>query len=483
VIRPAFVGSVIGQFLLMLGASMLVPITMALIVHDSGLVALAGGLLCTWGAGAILVSVARRHSGELSLREGLLVVVAVWVAVALFGSLPYALSPHFASFGDAFFESMSGFTTTGATVLDRVEVLPGSLQLWRCLTHWIGGMGIIVLGVAILPLLGVGGMHLYRAEFSGARSEKLTPRIAETALALWKIYVALTLAQYIALRAAGMQSFEAVLHSLSTLATGGFSNRTASVGGFNSPLIEYIIVLFMLLAGINFTRHYRLWIERRPGSFFRDVEVRMYLALVLVSTLAITLNLILESGYSAATGLRAALFQASSIMTTTGFVTDDFERWPPMGQLILLALMFAGGCTGSTAGGLKISRLVILMRIVSRELKKMVHRRGVFAIRVGEQVIPESSVQSLLNMVYLAFMINFTACLILAATGVDVLTSISAVAACMFNIGPGLGGVGPSEHFGHLPAIAKWVLSGCMLAGRLEFYTALVIFTPTFWRR
>ena len=482
-IRLRLIPLVVGQFLGMLAVSMLIPLAVALVTADSGLRPIMLAFLATAAAGAVLVAFGRRWSGELSLREGLLVVVAVWVGVSLFGCLPFWFAPFFPSFIDALFESVSGFTTTGATILPQVEVLPASLQFWRCFTHWIGGMGIVVLGVAILPLLGIGGMHLYGAEFSGARSEKLTPRIAETAAALWKIYFAMTVALIAALRLAGMGWFEAVLHSFSTLGTGGFSSRTASVAGFNSPLIEAIIIVFMLLAGVNFTAQYRLWIERRPRRFFTDVEVQAYFALAMAATAAITLNLVLNNVASWSDGLRTSLFQVASIMTTTGFVTADFERWPPLSQLLLLALMFAGGCTGSTAGGLKITRIVLLMHIVSREFKRMVHRHGVFAVRLRERVIPETAVQSLLNLVYLAFLVNFVACLLLAAAGVDVLTSISAVAACMFNVGPGLGTVGPSEHFGHLPALAKWVLSVCMLAGRLEFYTALVILTPAFWRR
>lgn len=482
-IHYASLAYVVGMFLTMLGASMLVPLGVALTTGDAGLRPIVLSFLITSGVGAFLAAVGKRRSEELSVREGLLVVVAAWISVSLFGSLPFHFSPHFPSFADAFFESMSGFTTTGATVLPKVEVLPESIQFWRCFSHWIGGMGIVVLGVAILPLLGIGGMHLYRAEFSGARSEKLTPRIAETAAALWKIYFAITLLNYAALRVAGMGPFEAVLHSFSTLGTGGFSTRTASLGGFNSPLIEYITIFFMLLAGINFTVQYRLWIERRPRSFFGDIEVRVYLLIVAVATLIIGVSLIFQGGYPLASGFRAALFQVSSIMTTTGYTTDDFERWQPVGQLVLLALMFVGGCTGSTAGGLKVARIVILLRIVHRDFKRLVHRHGIFAVRLGNHVIPETSIQSLLNMVYLAFLVNFAACLLLAATGVDVLTSISAVAACMFNVGPGLGLVGPAEHYGHLPALAKWVLAGSMLAGRLEFYTTLVILTPVFWRR
>jgi trk system potassium uptake protein TrkH len=474
--------NILGRFLLSLGAIMLIPLTLTL-KGDGDLRLFGYAFLITAGAGVLLLLSTPSRSHDLSQREGLLLVCLIWFLMASFGALPFYFSPHFATYTDAFFETASGFTTTGATVLIDVEVLPQDLQFWRCLTHWLGGMGIVLLGIAILPLLGIGGMPLYRAEFSGAKSEKLKPRITETALALWKIYFALTLAEYGALRIAGMEPFDALCHSFSTLGTGGFSTRTASVAAFNSPAIEYIIIIFMLLAGINFTRHYQLWVERKPAGLFTDVGVRFYLGIAFFATAVIFGSLVWQNGYEPSLAIRKALFQVSSIVTTTGFVTDDFELWLPLPQLILLALMFIGGCTGSTAGGMKASRILLLFKLVGREFKRMVERRGVFAVRLGQEVIPETTIQSLLNMVYLAFLLFFFSCLLLAASGVDVFTCISAVTASMFNIGPGLGSVGPVENYAHLPDLAKWVLSVCMFAGRLEFYTLMVIFTTAFWRK
>ena len=482
-IRYGAIGYVLGQFLAALAASMVIPLVYGLALTRAGVGSLAAGAAITAAAAALLLILLRRPQQELSQREGLLLVVAVWLSAALFGCLPFYLSPHFSSFTDACFEAASGFTTTGATVLADVEVLPEPLQFWRCFTHWLGGMGIVLLGVAILPLVGHGGMQLYRAEFSGAKSERLKPRITETAWALWRIYFALTVVEFAALRWAGMNSFEALCHTFSTLGTGGFSTRTASIAAFKSPLIEAIIILFMLLAGISFIQHYRLWVERRPASFLRDVEIRFYVLLVLLASAVVAIVLVADAGYTPAAALRSALFQVSSILTTTGFVTDDFELWHPLPQLILLALMFVGGCTASTAGGLKCSRILLLARVVDREFKRMVEPRGVFAVRIGGQVATESTIQSLLNLVYLAFVVNFVSCLLLAAMGVDVLTAIAAVAASMFNIGPGLGAVGPVEHYGTMPLLAKWVLAGCMIAGRLEFYTVLVLLNPAFWRK
>ncbi len=473
---------ILGQLLLALASTMLVPLLYGLCIGDDprpfGI-----AMVITGTAGMVLYTGARRPESDLSQREGVLLVLGVWVASSIFGCLPFYLSPHFPSFIDAFFEATSGFTTTGATVLSDVEVLANNMQLWRCFTHWLGGMGIVLLGIAILPLVGVGGMPLYRAEFSGAKSEKLKPRITETALALWKIYFAFTLLEYLALRWAGLSPFDSICHTFSTMGTGGFSTRTASIAGFGSSTVEAIIIIFMLLAGINFTMHYRLWVERRPRSFFSDAEIRFYLLVVVTATGIVFLSLTLQDKYPASAALRSSLFQVCSIMTTTGFVTANFEKWRSLPQLILLALMFIGGCTGSTAGGMKSSRILLLLKVVGREFKRMVERKGVFAIRLGSQIFPEHTVQSLLNLIYLALLVNFVSCLLLAVSGVDVLTSIAAVAASMFNIGPGLGSVGPAEHYGHLPVLAKWVLSICMLAGRLEFYTVFVILAPAFWRR
>ena len=405
-----------------------------------------------------------------------------WVAFSALGALPFYFSGYFASFTDAFFESISGFTTTGATILGDIEALPRGLLLWRSLTQWIGGMGIILLGIAILPLIGTGGMELYRSEFSGAKSEKLAPRVAETAMALWKLYVAFSLAEYVALRLAGMDAFEAVCHTFSTMATGGFSTRNASIESFASPTIEAVIIVFMLIAGISFTLHYRLLVERRARAFFSDQEIQFYFVLLAGGTLAITTVLTFNSHEPLEAG-RVALFQVVSIMTGTGFSSANFGLWGPFAQLLLLALMFVGGCTGSTTGGLKVARLFLLFRVVAREFRRMVERRGVFAVRLNGKAVSENTIQSLLNLVYIAFLINFAGCMALTALGVDVLTAIAAVAASMFNVGPGLGSVGPADNYAHLPALAKWVLSFCMLAGRLEFYTVLIIFTRSFWRK
>jgi trk system potassium uptake protein TrkH len=481
--RPLAILRALGWFLIVLSATMIVPVLWGLAWRTGGWMPLLQAAAVTATTGGALAAFGHRAPRELGQREALMLVVLVWFAAAAFGGLPFYFTPYYSSFTDTFFEAASGFTTTGATILADVEVLPQPIQFWRCFTHWIGGMGIVLLVVAILPVVGHGGMLLYRAEFSGARSDRLKPRIAETALALWKIYVALSIAEFVALRLAGMNPFEAVCHTFSTLGTGGFSSRTASVGAFHSPAVEWVITAFMFLAGLSFIQHYRLFRERRWRSVLGDYEVRAYGLLIVVATALVAASLLRQNGFEPEHAFRAAAFQVVSIGTTTGFVSENYELWSPLSHVVLLLLMYIGGCTGSTAGGIKISRVVTLARVVSRELKRMVERRGVFAIRLGGQVIPEPVVQSVLNLVYLALLVNAVGMVLLAAMGVDVLTSITAVIACMFNIGPGLGLVGPSEHYGHLPGLAKWVLSVAMIAGRLEFYTLVVILTPAFWRR
>ena len=484
VVEPRIVGWLLGLFITALAAVMLVPLGYGILTGGGGLRALALSVVITGAAGGLLMALShRRPAREIKQREGILAVVLIWACICFFGCLPFYFSPWFPNLTDAFFESASGFTTTGATVLDQVEILSRPIQLWRCFSHWLGGMGIVLLGLAILPLVGQGGMYLYRAEFSGAKSQRLMPRVLETTKALWKIYILLTLLEILALRLAGMNGFEAVCQSFSTLGTGGFSTRTESIAGFDSPLIEYIIIVFMLLSGMSFILHYRLWIERQPRSLWSDYELRGYLLLLLGATAIIASVLFWKNHMGGEQAFRAALFQVTSILTTTGFVTDDYAAWYPLCQLTLFMLMFVGGCTGSTAGGIKVARVLFLSRVVDREFRRMSEPQGVFTIRLGGETTPESAVNGLLNLVYLSWLVIFFAWLLLTALGVDLLTSLSAVVACVFNVGPGLGGVGPLHTYEQLPDMAKWILSLCMIAGRLEFYTLLVILTRPFWQR
>jgi trk system potassium uptake protein TrkH len=483
-IRQKLIVELLGRFLVLFSAPMLPLVMLALAGEKDDPRPLLYAFLLTVGTGLALVAFTRqeRKRAEMSVREALVVVLLFWTTAAVFGSLPFVFSGNFPTLTDALYESVSGLTTTGATILPDVEVLTPSVQLWRHLTHWLGGMGVVLLMIAVLPLIGFGTAQLYRAQFAGSKPEKLKPRFLETARSLWKLYVAFTLAEYTALRIAGMDSFEAIAHSFSTMGTGGFSTRTASVAGFVSPAVEYVIVLFMVVASINFTRHYWLWVERRPRAFFFDIEVRSHLFIIAVATATVMCFLLLD-GQRGEPAFRSALFQVTAIVTCTGFATADFEQWRPGAQVLLLALMYIGGNTGSTSGGLKTFRVVLMTRVIHRQLKQLLEKRRVIALRLGGGVVPDEAAADALSLVSLALLFNFAASLLLTATGVDVLTSISAVPSAMSNVGPGLGTVGPAENYGHLPAAAKWILMVTMLAGRLEFYSALVIFTPSFWRR
>lgn len=484
VINYRTISWILGTFMAALSVLMLTPLVFA--TGKDAIVAgafLKGAGITLITAMLLLITGLRRPRQEMRPREAMLLVVLVWVMTCLFGALPLWLTPEYTSFTNALFESTSGFTTTGASVIGDVEALSRPVHLWRSLSHWLGGMGIVLLGLAVLPLLGHGGNALYRAEFSGSSSERLRPRILETARSLWRIYLFLTTLQFLLLTFAGMEAFEALCHAFSTLGTGGFSTRNASIAAFQSETVEYIVILFMLLAGISFAQHFRLFVERRPGSVTRDYEVRSYLAITIVATLVIAANLLAGSGINPETAFRGALFQTVSILTTTGFSTTDYSLWQPFPQLVLLVLMFAGGCTGSTAGGLKIARIVILLKLVWREFRRFTEPLGVFRIRLQGTVIPDHAIHGLLTLVFLSLLLMLAASLMLTAMGMDLLTSMSSVIASQFNVGPGLGGVGPASNYGDLPTGAKWILIFCMIAGRLEFYTFLVVLTPLFWRK
>jgi trk system potassium uptake protein len=484
VVNPRTIAWVLGSFLAYLGASMMVPYLYALATDHLDQASMLDSALITGSVAGILLVLGRgRERRDLYHREGILIVSLIWVVICAFGALPFYFSNSYASITDAFFEATSGFTTTGATVISDIDGLSKPIHLWRCFSHWLGGMGIVLLGLAILPLLGQSGNSLYRAEFSGASSERMQPRIVETARALWRLYVLFTLVEIIFLMFAGMNIFEAVCHAFSTLGTGGFSTRTESIAGFNSPMIEYIVITFMFLAGISFIQHYHFWVEGKAGSVLHDFEFRAYFFIIVLATAFFSYTLIGGSDIAYEPVIRAAMFQVVSIMSTTGFVTADYGLWPPLLQISLLVLMFIGGCTGSTAGGLKVARIVLMLRTVYRDFRRVAEPQGVFRVRGGEEVLPEPAITGLLNLILLALLVMIGASLLVSATGVDLVTSVSSVIACQFNIGPGLGGVGPLENYAELNQFAKWVLSFCMISGRLEFYTFLILFTPAFWNR
>ncbi len=426
----------------------------------------------------------RRHPDRtLPVRSSYLLVALAWIGATTLGALPFVISGAAPRFADAFFETMSGFTTTGASILTDVEILPHSILFWRAMTHWLGGMGIVVLTVALFPLLGIGGLRLMDAEAPGPTVDKVTPQVSGTAKILWLIYVGFTVLQVVLLLLGGMDLFDAVTHTFATMATGGFSTRNASVGAFHSAYTDVVITLFMFMAGANFTLYYKL-LRGQWRSVARDSELRAYAAITGIAIILITVNL-LRYGVvpGIGSGLRYAAFQVSSILTTTGFATTDFARWPNFSQLVLFILMWIGGCAGSTGGGIKVVRFVTIFKQSITEMRYMLAPRGVFSVRVGGQPVRKNVVYSIYALVFLYLLVLFSAFIVVASSGADIVTATTASLATLGNIGPGLALVGPVSTYAPFPEYVKAYLSFAMLAGRLEIYTVLLLLTPTFWRR
>jgi len=474
---------ILGLLLAVFSLTMLPPLALSLTAGDGVAAAFVGGFAVILAAGGLLWLPARRAREELRLRDGFVVAVGFWVGLTLAGALPFALStdPHL-SLTDAVFESVSGFTTTGATVLSGIDALPLSIQFYRQLLQWLGGMGIIVLAVAILPMLGVGGMQLYRAETPGPMKDaKLTPRIAETAKALWYIYLGFTVLCAGAYWLAGMKPFDAIAHSFSTVSIGGFSTHDQSIGYFESPAVEAVAVVFMTLAGVNFALHFSAWRSLSVRPYFADAELRAYLGL-LAAVATVTSLYLYRSGTfpTFAEALEHGVFQTVSISTTTGFTSSGYHTWPSFLPVLLLFASFVGACAGSTGGGLKVIRVLLLVKQGLREILRLVHPNAQVPIKVGGTVLPYRVVDAVWGF-FATYVATFSVMLLaLMATGLDQVTAFSAVAACMNNLGPGLGDV--SAHYGGISDTAKWVLSAAMLLGRLEIFTFLVLLSPAFWR-
>ncbi len=473
---------VLSFLLLVTSACLVLPALVSLAYGESDwpyfLAATGVGVLI--GGGALLVL---KDAPDLHIREGFAVVAFGWIIVGLLGALPFWLSGQIPSFTDAAFESISGFTTTGASILPDIESRSHGTLFWRAMTHWLGGMGIVLLALAILPLLGVGGMQLFRAEVPGPVAERLTPRIRETAKILWGVYVLLTVAEVLALLLAGMGVFDAVCHSFATMATGGFSNHNNSVGGYASPAVEWVLIVFMFLAGANFSLHF-LALKGKWKVYFRDEEFKFYSTIILISSGLIMLTLMTINFYSHwGESLRQSLFQVVSILTTTGFGTADYLLWPPFSHALLLFLMAVGGCAGSTGGGIKVMRVLILLKHAKLELRKMLHPRGVFTLWFNNRALSSNLQTNVLGFFLLFMMVYVGGVLILTLGGRDLLTSVGATAATLGNIGPGLGLVGPASNYADLLDWEKWLLIIFMVIGRLELFTVLVLFLPGAWRK
>jgi trk system potassium uptake protein TrkH len=477
--------ALLGGILTIFGMTMLVPLGFAWVGQDAALLAYDEAILITLGVGAALFFGCRRFKRELQPRDGFMLVFLVWTVLPAFATLPLLFHLPDLSFTDAYFETMSGLTTTGATVLTGLDTLPLSINVWRCLLVLMGGMGILVLAVAILPLLGVGGSQIFKAETPGPmKDDKLTPRIAETARGLWTVYFAISLACWLAYRAAGMGWADAFMHMCSTMGLGGFSSHDASFGAFGSAAIEAVAIVFMLLAGINFALYFLVWRRRSLRAVLRDVEARAFLALMVLSVLGIALFLTAQGTYPTfAQSLRHAAFNVVSVATTTGFASVDYAQWPIFAPVFMLLLCCFATCAGSTGGGIKMSRAILLVKQARRELTRIMHPRSVNPVTLGQVVVSPSVMASVLAfmLIYGGTLIGMT--LLLLLSGLDVVTAFTAVVACINNTGPGLGQVGPAGNFQGLSDFQTWVCTATMLLGRLELLSVLVLFTPAFWRK
>lgn len=475
---------VLGLLLMVFSGTMLPPLVVSYFFDDGSHMAFIGGFAITAAAGLVMWAPVRKTQRDLRLRDGFLVVAGFWIVLGLFGATPFLLSkqPEMSAI-DAIFESMSGLTTTGATVLTGLDGLPAAILYYRQQLQWLGGMGIIVLAVAVLPMLGVGGMQLYRAETPGpVKDTKLTPRITETAKKLWYIYLSITVACTLAYMAAGMNAFDAIGHGFSTVAIGGFSTHDASLAYFESPLIEMIAVVFMFIAGVNFSLHFLFWNTKGLSNYFSDPEFKAYVTVLAALTVFVTIYLF-QTGHvsSLNEAFTKGIFQAVSIGTTTGFTTADYSEWPGSLPVALLLASFVGGCAGSTGGGMKVIRWLLIYRQGVREIRQLVHPSAMIPVKIGRTAVSERVIGAVWGFFAVYIVLFGVMMLVLLSTGLDQVTAFSAVAATLNNLGPGLGDV--ASNFASLGVTAKAVSIAAMLLGRLEIFTLFVLFTPTFWRR
>lgn len=485
---------VMGLLLLCNGGFMLLSSLVSLIYSDGVTLEISMAALITLFSGTLLMFTTRGHSKEVKIREGYIIVTFGWIFMALSGSLPYVISESIPSFTNAFFETMSGYTTTGASILNDIEVIPKGILFWRSLTHWIGGMGIIVLAIAILPLLGIGGMQLFSAESPGPSADKLKPKIRDTAKRLWLIYVSYTVAETILLWAAGMSLFDAVNHAFSTLSTGGFSTKNASMAFWNdNPLIQYIVILFMFLAGSNFVLSYFAF-KGKVQRVLQDDEFKWYFFFIAGFTIISSLIVYYNADFSLSSidhplvqgkaegAFRHSLFQVLTVITTTGFVSADYTMWTPFLTIFYFGMFFLGGSAGSTAGGVKVMRHIIMIRNGVIEFKRTLHPNAILPVRFNKKSIRKEIVFNILGFFILYMLAFIIGSIGLAALGLDFETAIGGAASSLGNIGPAFGGLSPVNNFDMLPDFGKWWCAFLMLIGRLELFTVLIILTPFFWR-
>jgi trk system potassium uptake protein TrkH len=482
--------NILGAMLALTGFTMMVPSLIAWSYNEPDLVGHLQSMGICMGIG-IPVWLFTRKSRSLNNKDGFAIVTLAWLLIALAGAMPFYLSGAIPNFTDAWFESMSGVTTTGASIIGNPNTLPHlpngieslthGVLYWRSFIQWIGGMGIIVFTIAILPLLGVGGVQLFKAEVPGPVADKIRPRVKETAKILWMVYVGLTAAEAILLSISGMPWFDAICHAFTTMPTGGFSTQNASIAAYANPAIHYIIILFMFIAGVNFTLHFRA-LTGNIKLCFKDPEFLTYIGITFAATLFIFLNIASAQGDWTHDNFLSSLFQSVSILTTTGYGSADYEIWPFFSQYLILILMFIGGMGGSTGGGMKVARIILLVKYAATETRRMLHSRAIIPIRIGDRYIGEDVVRNTLGFFLFYMSIFGITALILTTLNLDIESAIGAAASAIGNIGPGLGAFGPTDNYALLHPIGKWMLTFCMLLGRLEIFTIMVLFSRTFWK-
>ncbi|MDI9477893.1 MAG: TrkH family potassium uptake protein [Bacillota bacterium] len=469
----------IGHLLIVEAVFMIAPLGVSIYYGESDFKAFFIAILITAFVGTIL-SFSRARKEAVRYKEGFMIVGLGWLLISIFGAIPFLLAGTFDNFIDAFFETVSGFTTTGASVLKDIESQPHGILFWRSLTHWLGGMGVLVFTLSLLPAVGMSSLNILKAESTGPTPGKLVPKIAETARILYIIYILLTGLEIIFLKIGGMPLFDAVTHTFATVGTGGFSTKNKSIAAYNMPSIEWVIMIFSFLAGVNFSLYYDVLMGKFK-SLFKDREFQFYCTVIGIAIILITIN-ITDSWGNILLSFRQAAFQVVTIITSTGFATLDYSIWPAFSKMILFILMFFGGCAGSTSGGIKILRVMIVFKYIKREFYKLIHPNSVISIRIGGQTIPENVVQNVIVFVLLYFLIFAGLSLILLTQDMDLISSTSAVVASLSNIGPGFGSVGPAMNYAGLTTFTKILLSFTMILGRLEIYTVLILITPIFWK-
>jgi len=479
--KHRIVFKVLGFLMLIIALGMIPPFLIALVTDQSDVVPFITSIIATTLFGLVLIYSNSSSTETIKTREGLAIVTLGWFFASVFGALPFYLSGSVPTFVDAFFETVSGFTTTGATIITDIEVLPKGILFWRSFTHWIGGMGILVVAVAILRVLGSGGFHIFKAESPGPVAERIVPRIKDTAKILYTAYIIITIAEFVLLMLGGMSAYESAIHTFGTLGTGGFSTRNASVGGFNSPYIFMVISIFMIMSGVNFSLYYDIY-RGKWKDVYQNSELRLYLGIIAVTVLAITINTNMTLYNNIFEAFQHALFQVSSLMTTTGYTSFDYEQWSTFSKAILFMLMFVGGSAGSTGGSIKVVRILALIKLVQREFTKILHPRSVVTVKINKQSVADDTLMNIASFFMLYMMIFIIGTILISLEGIGLLGAGSAVAATLGNIGPGFGFVGPTSTYAGFSAPAKLLLSFFMLLGRLELFTVLAILTPKFWK-